>query len=157
EDNIIDIGAGTCNVCALLKEKGFQIIPLDVQNLSFVKEIKPVIYDGRKIPFEDKSFNTSLILTVLHHTSVPEDIIKEAKRVSQRIIIIEDIYLNTFHKYLTYFVDNLLNFEFSGHPHTNKGDQEWKLLFKELGLKLKEARYRRSFLVFKQAVYYLES
>ncbi len=157
QDNIIDIGAGTCNVCALLKGKEFQTTPLDVQNLSFVKEIDPVIYNGREIPFADKSFNVALLLTVLHHTPVPKDIIKEAKRVSQKIIIIEDIYLNAFHKYLTYFIDSLLNFEFVGHPHTNKSDQEWKLLFKELGLKLNEARYRKSFLVFEQAVYYLES
>ncbi len=156
-DNIIDIGAGTCNICAVLKEKGFKTTPLDVQNLSFVGEIKPVIYDGREIPFADKSFDVSLLLTVLHHTPVPKEIIKEAKRVSQKIIIIEDIYLNTFHKYLTCFVDSLLNFEFRGHPHTNKSDQEWKLLFKELGLKLKQARYRWSFLIFKQAAYYLES
>lgn len=157
EDSIIDIGAGTCNICALLKEEHFKITPLDVKNLSFVNGVEPVIYDGRKIPFADNSFDVSLILTVLHHAPVPEDIIKEARRVSQKIIIIEDIYTNVFHKYLTYFADSLFNFEFKGHPHTNKSDQEWKTLFKELGLQLEYVRYRRTFLVFKQAVYSLKS
>ena len=157
EDNILDIGAGTCNICAVLRRKEFQITPLDVSNLSFVDDIKPIIYDGQKIPFDDDSFDVSLILTVLHHTPDPRQIIKEAKRVSKKIIIMEDIYTNVFHKYATFFLDSLLNFEFKGHPHTNKSDREWKILFKELGLRPKATKYRRSFLVFKQAVYYLES
>ncbi|MCK5044452.1 methyltransferase domain-containing protein [Candidatus Parcubacteria bacterium] len=157
KESIIDIGAGTCNVCAILTEKQFKVTPLDVKNLSFVDGVEPIIYKTGKIPFRDNSFNVSLILTVLHHTPIPEDIIKEAQRVSKKIIIIEDIYVNIFHKYLTFFADSLLNFEFVGHPHTNKSDKEWKMLFKKLGLQLKGARYRKSFLVFKQAVYYLES
>lgn len=156
EDKIIDIGSGTGNVCEFLVKEQFQVIPLDVKNLSFVKSVKPVIYDGERMPFKDNSFDIALLLTVLHHTPCPEKVIEEAKRISKRIIIIEDIYTNKLHKYLTYFVDSLINFEFVGHPHTNKSDKEWKGLFKQMGLKLKEIRYRRSFFVFKQAVYCLE-
>jgi len=95
-------------------------------------------------------------LTVLHHTSHPEKIIEEAKRVSKRIIIIEDIYTNIFNKYLTYFFDSLLNIEFIGHPHTNKNDKELREAFNKFGLKIVEARYSHSFIVFNHATYYLE-
>ncbi|MFH1656999.1 MAG: class I SAM-dependent methyltransferase [bacterium] len=156
EDRIIDIGAGTGNICELLTREQFQITPLDVKNLSFVKSVKPVIYNGNEIPFPDNDFDVSLLLTVLHHTPFPEKLVAEAVRVSRRIIIIEDIYTNKLHKYITYFIDSLLNFEFIGHPHTNKSDREWKALFTRLGLKLKKVEYIRSFLVFKQAIYYLE-
>lgn len=155
-DHILDVGAGTCNICQVLRERNFSIIPLDTKNLSFIDNIKPIIYDGNEIPFKDNKFDVALILTVLHHTPKPEEIIKEAKRVSKRIIIIEDIYTNIIHKYLTYFTDSLLSLEFIDHPHSNKANREWQKLFKKLGLKLKEMKYKKTFLVFKHAVYYLE-
>lgn len=156
EDRILDIGAGTCNVCEILLRDGYRITPLDVQDLSFVDNIKPILYNGNKIPFRDNKFDVALILTVLHHTSRPEKIIEEAKRISKRIIIIEDIYINKFHKYLTYFFDSLLNLEFINHPHTNKNDKQWKEVCEKLGLKLIGAKYSRSFLVFNHAAYCFE-
>lgn len=156
KDQILDIGSGTCNVYEVLSDKGYKVVPLDVQNLSFVDHIDPIIYDGDKIPFNDNKFDKSLILTVLHHTPEPEKIIKEAKRVSKSIIIMEDIYTSWFHKYLTYFFDSLVNLEFIGHPHTNKSDAEWKKVFKKLDLKLVNTEYINSFIFIKQVVYYLE-
>lgn len=155
-DAILDIGSGTCNVCEILFENRYKITPMDVQDLSFVNNIRPLIYNGNKIPYGDNQFDKTLILTVLHHTPSPENILKEAKRVSKKIIIIEDIYSNWLHKYITYFFDSLLNLEFIGHPHTNKSDKQWKKTFAKLGLKLIDAKYNRSFLVFKLATYYLE-
>ncbi len=156
KDLILDIGSGSCNVCENLLNRGYKINPIDVEDLSFVDNLKAVIYDGEKIPFNDNNFDKALILTVLHHTTEPEKILKEAKRVSKKIIIIEDIYDNWFHQYLTYFFDSLLNLEFSGHPHTNKNDEQWKQTFKKLGLKIIAVKYNYLFVVFKQATYYVE-
>ncbi|KKQ80603.1 MAG: Methyltransferase type 11 [Parcubacteria group bacterium GW2011_GWC2_38_7] len=155
-DKILDIGAGTCNVYELLLNENYQVTALDVQNLSFIDNLNPIIYDGVTMPFPDNSFDTAIILTVLHHTPNPELILAEAKRVSKKIIIIEDIYSNIFEKYLTYFFDSLLNFEFAGHPHTNKSDKEWKETFTKLGLKLIASKRKRSLLVFNHATYLLE-
>ena len=155
-DKILDIGSGICNICEILKEENFNVTPLDIKNLSFVDNIEPIIYNGDKIPFDDNEFDVALISTVLHHCRKPEEIIKEAKRVSKRIVIIEDIYLNEIHKHLTYFFDSLINLEFTGHPHTNKTNEGWQALFKKLNLKLKDVKYANSYLVFKQAMYYLE-
>ena len=157
KDTILDIGCGTCNTCEVLRKKGYAITPLDVQNRSFVRGIKPILYDGKKLPFADNAFDVSIILTVLHHASNPENLLKEAKRVAKKVIIIEDIYTNKIHKYLTYFFDSLLNLQFSGHPHTNKTDREWKKTFHTLGMKLHDATYKNSMLVFKHAKYYLEA
>ncbi len=156
EDHILDIGAGTCNVSEILLGEGYNIVPLDIQDLSFVDDIKPILYDGNKIPFNDNKFDLALIVTVLHHTPHPEKIIREARRVSKRIIIIEDIYTNIFHKYLTYFFDSLVNLEFIGHPHTNKNDKQWRAVFNKFGLKLVEARYSRFLIVFFNATYHLK-
>lgn len=155
-DKILDIGSGPCNICRILRERGYNITPIDVQNLSIVDNIRPLLYDSVKIPFNDNTFDVALILTVLHHTPDPVLIIKEAVRVSKKIIIIEDIYNNIPHKYLTYFFDSLTNFEFKGHPHTNKNDEQWKSTFNMLKLKLIDFKYSYYLPVFKHGTYVLE-
>ena len=75
-NKILDIGPGTCNVPEILLEKNFNITLLDTHNLSFVNNIKPIIYDGNKIPYKNNKFDKTLILTVLHHTPNPEKILK---------------------------------------------------------------------------------
>lgn len=156
KDRILDIGTGPGSVCLLLNIEGYNISPLDVVDQALSSEIEPELYNGKKLPYKDSSFDTALILTVLHHTSNPEEVLSEAKRVADKIIIIEDIYSNPVQKYLTYFVDSIVNMEFSGHPHSNKNDTEWRGIFSELGLKLKSAKYHRFLLFFKQATYLLE-
>jgi|SRR3989344_2229236 len=154
--SILDIGSGTCNVCEVLSRKGYKVTPLDIQNLSFIDNVEPVIYDGKTIPFNEDKFDTSLILCVLHHTLDPERILREAKRVSRNIIVIEDIYDSWFQKCITLFFDSLFTLEFIGHPHSNKNDKHWRETFAKLGLKIIDVKYGRSFLVFKHATYYLE-
>jgi len=154
-NSILDIGSGTCNVYEVLLKKGYNVVGLDVRHFSFVENIKPVLYDGDKIPFEDNTFDVALLLTVLHHLPYPEKIIKEAMRVSKKVIIIEDIYSNIFSQYLTYFFDCICNLEFIGHPHTNKDDKQWKDVFLQHGLNIMNIRYDNLFFIFKQATYYL--
>jgi SAM-dependent methyltransferase len=156
-DNILDIGAGPCLVCEILNEQNYNVTPVDVKNFSFSKNINPIIFDGSNIPFNKDKFNMSLLITVLHHANDPQKLIDEAKRVSSnRLIIIEDIYKNKIHKYLTFILDSLVNFEFFGHPHNNKTDNEWKSIFKNLGLKLIDVQYRTSLFIFSHAIYLLE-
>lgn len=47
------------------------------------------------------------------------------------------------------------NWEFFGHPHTNKSDEEWKHVFNELRLVIKESEYYDFLLFFKQVTYIL--
>ncbi|MFH0890255.1 MAG: class I SAM-dependent methyltransferase [Candidatus Aenigmatarchaeota archaeon] len=154
-DTIIDVGSGACCLNEILAEHGYKATPLDVKNLSLVKNIKPIIYDGKKMPFGANEFDVALLITMLHHTKYPEKIIKEAKRVAGRIIIIEDIYTGNAHKKLTWFLDSLFNFEFAGHPHTNKTDKEWQDTFKRMGLKLTDVAYVNGPLGIRHAAYML--
>ena len=130
---------------------------MDVQDLSLTDQIEPVIYDGKNLPFADKSFDTVLLLTVLHHIPEAETVLKECQRVADKIIIIEDIYKNQVQKYLTYFTDSLFNFEFIGHPHSNKRDSEWRNLFADLNLELKYTEQEQVLLFFTQVLYHLEN
>jgi ubiquinone/menaquinone biosynthesis C-methylase UbiE len=156
EDKILDVGSGLCNTVELLKNKGHKIVPLDIINLSFVNGIKPIIYDGGKMPFRNDEFDIALIVLVLHHTKNPEDILKEAKRVAKKIIIVEETYKNIFKKYITFIWDSVINLEFLGHPHNNKTDVEWKKLFQKLRLKLLFADYTIDLGFLEAATYFIE-
>ena len=108
------------------------------------------------MPFKDKQFGTSLILFVLHHTPDPAEVLVEAKRVSKRILVFEDIVTSPTHKSLTAALDSLVNLEFFDQPHTNKSDQEWRSLFGELGLKVLGQEYKSSMAIMRHALYFLE-
>jgi len=157
EDNIIDIGAGLCNISHILKEKGFKITALDVADFSFTPSVIPQIYNGKHMPYDDDTFSCSLLITVLHNITKPEVVLEEAIRVtSKKIIIIEDIYVNNLHKIISYIVDSISNLDFFNLPHINKTDSEWRAIFNKYGLKLVDAKYKYSFIVIKQATYILE-
>jgi ubiquinone/menaquinone biosynthesis C-methylase UbiE len=157
KDNVLDVGSGNGILCYELRKRGFSVTALDVRNLSFIDNIKPAIYDGLKMPLRDVSVDVLLLITVLHHTQSPERVLGEAKRVAKKIIVIEETYSNIINKYLTYFIDSVFNFEFFGHPHTNKTDADWRDLFERLGLKLAHARYSRSIFVLRRVTYVLEN
>lgn len=156
DDKILDVGCGPGSVCSLLRRHGHDVAPLDVRDLSFSAEVRPILYDGCRMPFADAAFDVALLLTVLHHTPDPGATLREARRVARRLVIIEDIYSNWVQRWLTCFTDSLMNLEFSGHPHTNQSDAGWKSLFNDLGLILLAAQSHRFLLLFRQATYYLE-
>ncbi|QMU65548.1 MAG: methyltransferase domain-containing protein [Flavobacteriaceae bacterium] len=117
--------------------------------------MKPVIYKGGKLPFKDNEFDIVQLITVLHHIKDPEETIKEAVRVGKKIIIMEDIYTSKFQKYITFIADSINNWEFIGHPHTNKTDLGWKQVFNKNNLKIEKVKYYNFLLFFKQVTYIL--
>ena len=153
---ILDIGPASCTVTETLIKRDLHVIPLDVENFSIVPGVLPTLYDGDKMPFKDDQFDTSIILFVLHHTPDPDEVLKEAKRVSKKILIFEDIVTSPTHKSLTAAFDSLMNLEFYDQPHTNKSDSEWRILFNELGLNLMDQKYSSSSIVMRHALYILE-
>jgi len=154
--SILDVGSGTSHMTHLLQNESMHMTPLDIVDLSFFENIKPTLYKGQTMPFQNGSFDFSLLLTMLHHCHNPEQILREASRVSHKIIIIEDVVKNPFHAMITKWLDSLLNLEFKGHPHQNKTDEEWCALFTKLGLRLIEKNSKWSFLCMWQVTYVLE-
>lgn len=117
-DKIIDIGAAFCLIDEELLRRNFNVTPVDIVDLSLTSRVKPIIYDGKRLPFRNDSFDVALLLTVLHHTPNPELILKEAGRVAKKIIIMEDVFDNPLQKYLTFAMDGIVNLEFINHPHS---------------------------------------
>ena len=153
---ILDIGPASCTVTEWLINKELKVFPLDIQDYSIVSTISPTLYDGDRMPFKDDQFDTSLLLFVLHHSPEPEKLLTEVKRVSKKVLILEDIITSPTHKHLTAFMDGLLNLEFFAQPHSNKYDDEWQSLYNRMGFELLSREYWRSSIVIKHALYSLE-
>jgi ubiquinone/menaquinone biosynthesis C-methylase UbiE len=154
---ILDIGAGHGGLCRALRQEGFEVVPVDVKDLSLFPDVRPVIYDGKTLPFPGAAFDTSLLITMLHHTPDPEAMLREAMRVTKgRLVVMEDIYRNAVQRELTFLTDSLVNLEFEGHPHTNKTDAGWQEVFARLGLRVTHREEFRTLLFFRQAIYVLE-
>jgi ubiquinone/menaquinone biosynthesis C-methylase UbiE len=115
------------------------------------------VYDGVHMPFEANSFDTGLLLTVLHHCPDPDIVLQEAARVSQKLVIIEDVYSNPIQQYMTYAIDTLVNFGHSSMTYQNRSDKEWKTTFDRMGFKLVEESSKSVLLFFRQATYVLET
>jgi ubiquinone/menaquinone biosynthesis C-methylase UbiE len=96
-ERVIDIGAGDCFLSHYLQQKcGVDITPVDISDYSQTA-LKPVIYDGKSLPFSDGCFDSALVLFVLHYVEDPLALLKEAQRVSRkRIIILQDLCPNNF-------------------------------------------------------------
>lgn len=156
KDTLLDVGCGNCLLANELKEDGYSITGVDVANLSIIDDFQPKVYDGQHLPFENNAFDCALLLTVLHHTDDPVEVLRETSRVAHRILIIEDVYSNIFQQYLTYAMDTLVNFGHSNMTYQNKSIAEWKSVFDLLQLKLLDIKEKRVLLFFKQVTFVLE-
>jgi SAM-dependent methyltransferase len=152
---ILDVGAGNCILCQELGRHGYDVVPVDLKNFSFVDEIVPVVYDGTTLPFSDDSFDMALVITVLHHAPDPDAVLSEVRRVARRIIVIEEIYENLLEKYFTYVIDSLFNLEFFNHPRSNRTDAAWRETFQGLRLDVSAAVYSRSLGLLRRVTYVL--
>jgi ubiquinone/menaquinone biosynthesis C-methylase UbiE len=155
-ETILDLGSGTGHTAHELLKKGFKVTCVDYSDMNVFDDTKPIRYDGINLPFKDNSFDTVLLVTVLHHTPDPVRIIREASRVAKKIIIMEDTYNNIFQKYAVFVMDSIGNMEFVGHPHTNKTDRQWQKIFKKMGLKIKSKKKRMYWRIFESVTYLLE-
>lgn len=149
---IIDIGAGTCSVCELLTERGYDVTPVDVEDLSFIDGLAPRLYDGARLPFADDEFDVALLLTVLHHAHRPEQVLAEAARVARRVIVMEDVYQATTQRLLLSTLDSVLNLDFAAHPRNYRTEQGWLELFEARGLTVRGMSHER-WLAFTSATY----
>ena len=133
---ILDIGGGWGFYDQPLRQRGHQVAVLDVVTPGYARA--PVIlYDGERFPFADDRFETSLLITVLHHVKDPAAVVREARRVTRHcIIIVEDLYHHALGRLWTILRDRIYNFELLGHPCRFKKKSEWIQFLNNLDLRL---------------------
>ena len=87
----LDVGCGDGRVSAAL----LRLRPdLHIQGIEVLLRGTPQIavsaYDGKNIPFPKKSFDAVMFVDVLHHTTDPVQLLREAARVAAKCVVIKD-------------------------------------------------------------------
>ncbi len=88
---VLDVGCGDGLLAHLLTQRRPDLTVRGIDVL--VRERTPIPvewFDGRVIPFGDKSFDAVLFVDVLHHLEDPTVLLREAVRVSRQVLLIKD-------------------------------------------------------------------
>lgn len=138
---VLDVGAGTGWFAeGLVRRFKVNVECIDVTDRDKDTNLKFQVYDGKHFPYQNKSMDIVLLLSVLHHCIDPEGILREAIRVTKpqgKIVIHEDIpsgVVNYILVKLHIFHYNILNKSRSKGHFLN--EEEWRNLFKEYNLKV---------------------
>ena len=88
---VLDIGCGDGTIAGLLAERrpdlaieGVEVVPRPTC------QIPCRAFDGRQLPFADRSFDVCLFVDVLHHTTDVTQLLREAARVSRSYVVLKD-------------------------------------------------------------------
>jgi SAM-dependent methyltransferase len=139
---VLDVGSSIGMLAREMQDRtGASFTGVDIH--VFAETAVPVVrYDGRRLPFDDGSFDLVTIVDVLHHTEDPAALLAEARRVSRERILIKD------HYYESRLDERLLRIsDYIGNkpdgivlPYNFLALEEWHALFRGQGMEIVEER-----------------
>ncbi len=89
---VLDLGCGLGGYSRALAERGFEVSALDVVP-DYVERARSIgvdaeLYDGERLPLEDGSVDTVILLEVLEHLDDPAALLREARRVARAGVLV---------------------------------------------------------------------
>ena len=141
----LDIGCGNGEIAKNVEEscKNIEIIGIDVL-VRKGAHIDVIGFDGKKLPFEDKSFDFTMLVDVLHHTDDPAGLMRECKRVSRKFVLLKDhICESWWDRKRLRFMDWVGNRAYDVKLQYNFLSRDnWSKLFKESNLACEDISYK---------------
>lgn len=89
---VVDLGCGLGGYSRVLAERGFTVSAFDVQP-EYVERaralgVRAEHYDGEHLPLADGAVDTVFLLEVLEHLEDPARLLREARRVARRNVLV---------------------------------------------------------------------
>ena len=138
---LLDLGAGEGWVAEALQRRApIWVCAADVGPFGLAAG-PYVVYDGTRLPFGNRSFDTTLLSFVLHHTETPEIVLDEAVRVTRgRLLVVESVYRDCLERFWLDLLDGRVNrYRHGGRmsvPFAFRRPEEWRALFESRGLRV---------------------
>jgi SAM-dependent methyltransferase len=133
---VLDVGCGDGTIDRLILDHRPD---LSVQGLEVAvrksTQVPVTSFDGRNIPFPDKSFDVVMFVDVLHHTEDSMQLLREAGRVG-KFVILKDHVCEGF---LAHPTLSLMDYVGNAHhgiplPYAYRTRPQWQKAFEEVGL-----------------------
>lgn len=163
---VLDLGCGDGRVARCLDRNGLGVTLVDVLNYNTHGRHLPFFTVGQRgsLPFDTASFDTVLLLTVLHHADDPARVLAEAARVSRRrIVLIESVFgvrscdlpgddpslrrfvglgggQRRYCRIIDWFYNRVLHDDVNV-PYTFKSPRQWERTFRGHGLRIVHAEH----------------
>lgn len=133
---ILDVGCGDGRLGACLREvgQGCDVLGADVFPRLDCR-IPVSAFDGAQLPFADHSFDTALLVDVLHHAQQPTRLLAECARVAARVVVKDHLCSNAFDRWMLALMDWVGNRAHGVHlPYRYLNAAQWDVLICEAGL-----------------------
>ena len=133
---VLDVGTGSGDIAFLIGQNtNSTFTGIDVLVREDTK-IPVKAFDGKTIPFDDKSYDYVIFIDVLHHTPNLKELLIEASRIAKNGIIIKDHNCNSsWQNKVLRFTDWFGNAQYGVDLEYNfKSRKNWISTFNELGL-----------------------
>lgn len=158
KSSILDIGCGNMLISQYLaRQHKARVQGIDVLDMNLT-DLPHTLYDGFRIPYPDKTFDTSLLIAVLHHVSDQQALLKEAMRVTSRnVIVFEDTYTTRIGKVWIKIRDVVGNLPEEAQMHfalNFRSTEAWERLFNQHQLRVVSRKVLWSHIRFTHHVLY---
>lgn len=138
---VLDVGCGDGLIDRLILSKRPDVRIRGVDVLVRSRTHVPVEpFDGHTLPFADGEFDVVMFVDVLHHTTDPMVLLREASRVAGEAVVIKDHTADGLLAGPTLrFMDHVGNARHGvALPYNYWPEQRWRDAFRELGLSVAE-------------------
>jgi SAM-dependent methyltransferase len=133
----LDIGCGSGGISRLIMAGSKNVKMMGVEVLVRPNTPIPVAeYDGKKLPFDEQSFDFCMLVDVLHHTEDLQVVLSEAVRVARQFVLIKDHYCQGAIDRLTLRFMDWGGNKYSGValPYNYLSREQWASLFQSCHL-----------------------
>ncbi|HEY0780902.1 MAG TPA: class I SAM-dependent methyltransferase [Thermoanaerobaculia bacterium] len=128
-ERALDFGSGDGLFARVFAEEGWarEVVPVDVQRRARTV-VEPVLYDGVRLPFADRSFDLVYALDVLHHCPDPLASLRDLLRCTSRHVLLKDHNSgSTLDHWTLAVLDEIGNRRF-GVPSLYRYQKDWEWL-----------------------------
>ena len=141
-ERILDIGGAEGYVAHRLWREGHAVTLLDVADRNRTR-LPLVRYNGKDIPLADGAYDVGSVVYVLHHCHDADSVLREARRVCAKLVVIETTYATPGQRRLITFLDGLINSLRGLRPEPLDFDtpEGWKQRFTAAGWRVTDFRW----------------